>query len=214
MRSRPGTLSRSLSTVSSVGPFLTDMMMSIPTAAATIRSDQTGGGYGMWPCIPYLKGLCGRGCSHWGAAPTTSSCRYPRIEISDIDDAIPCILEPQGNEKAFRKSWARLTQKIGACPGEGRDSKSLGLPKCQSYMRIISSIEDPSVIRDILKYLGIWFVRSRLPPKAHAPQIREYAAVDLQLQTHADTSYGDPEYTRVTSRALQGRPGLHKIKDL
>jgi hypothetical protein len=25
-----------------------------------------------------------------------------------IDDAIPCILEPQGNEKAFRKSWARL----------------------------------------------------------------------------------------------------------
>jgi len=28
------------------------------------------------------------------------------------DDAIPCILEPQGNEKAFRKSWARLIQKI------------------------------------------------------------------------------------------------------
>ena len=25
-----------------------------------------------------------------------------------IDDAIPCILEPQGNEKDFRKSWARL----------------------------------------------------------------------------------------------------------
>jgi hypothetical protein len=25
-----------------------------------------------------------------------------------IDDAIPCILEPQGNEKAFRKSWPRL----------------------------------------------------------------------------------------------------------
>jgi hypothetical protein len=29
-----------------------------------------------------------------------------------IDDAIPCILELQGNEKAFRKSWARLIQKI------------------------------------------------------------------------------------------------------
>jgi hypothetical protein len=38
------------------------------------------------------------------------------------DDAVPCILEPQGNEKAFRKSWARLIQKIGACLGEGRES--------------------------------------------------------------------------------------------
>jgi hypothetical protein len=38
------------------------------------------------------------------------------------DAAVPCILEPQGNEKAFRKSWARLIQKIGACPGEGRES--------------------------------------------------------------------------------------------
>ena len=28
------------------------------------------------------------------------------------DDAIPCIIEPQGNAKAFRKSWARLIQKI------------------------------------------------------------------------------------------------------
>jgi hypothetical protein len=29
-----------------------------------------------------------------------------------LDDAIPCIIEPQGNEKVFRKSWARLIQKI------------------------------------------------------------------------------------------------------
>ncbi len=43
------------------------------------------------------------------------------------DNAVPCILEPQGNEKAYRKSWARLIQKIGACPGEGRESRSLGL---------------------------------------------------------------------------------------
>ena len=32
-------------------------------------------------------------------------------------------------------------------------------PKCQGAMRIISSIEDPSVIRDILNHLGIWLVR-------------------------------------------------------
>jgi hypothetical protein len=41
-------------------------------------------------------------------------------------------------------------------------------------MRIISSIEDPSVIRDILKHLGIWLVRSRPPPKIQNTPIREY----------------------------------------
>ena len=69
-------------------------------------------------------------------------------------------------------------------------------------MRVIGSIEDQSVIRAILEHLGLWLVRSR-PPQIHAPPIREYAAVDLQLQTHADTIYGDPEYTRVPSRDLQ-----------
>jgi len=43
------------------------------------------------------------------------------------DEAIPCILEPQGDEKIFRRNWARLIQKIGACPGEGREGISLGL---------------------------------------------------------------------------------------
>jgi hypothetical protein len=62
-------------------------------------------------------------------------------------------------------------------------------------MRVIGSIEDQSVIRDILEHLGLWLIRSRPPPKAHAPPIREYAAVNLQLQTHTDTIYGDPEYT-------------------
>ncbi|MDO8722690.1 MAG: transposase [Syntrophales bacterium] len=105
-----------------------------------------------------------------------------------LDDAIPCILEPQGNEKAFRKSWARLIQKI-------YEVDPLVCPKCQGAMKIISSIEDQEVIKTILKHLGIWLVRSRPPPKIHAPPIREYAAVDLQLQTHADDFYGDPDYS-------------------
>jgi len=104
------------------------------------------------------------------------------------DDVIPCILEPQGNEKAFRKSWTRLIQKI-------YEVDPLVCPKCQGAMRIISFIEDQSVIRDILNHLGLWLARARPPPKAHAPPIREYAACDLQLQKHADTIYGDPEYS-------------------
>jgi len=109
------------------------------------------------------------------------------------DDAIPCILEPQGNEKSFRKNWARLIQKI-------YEVDPLVCPKCHGPMRIISLIENPSVIRDILNHLGLWLVKARPPPKAHAPPmgtqcsiIAPYADGDLQLQTNADTIYGDPE---------------------
>jgi hypothetical protein len=38
------------------------------------------------------------------------------------DDLIPFIPDPVENNKALRKNWARLIQKIGACPGEGRES--------------------------------------------------------------------------------------------
>jgi predicted Zn-dependent peptidase len=68
-------------------------------------------------------------------------------------------------------------------------------------MRVIGSIEDPSVIRAILEHLGLWLVRSRPPPKIHDPPVghdgvvSHYAAANLQLQTHVDTIYGDPEYT-------------------
>src|ERR1035437_8096104 len=104
------------------------------------------------------------------------------------DEAVPCILEPQGDVKALRKSWARLIQKI-------YEVDPLICPKCQGTMRIISSIEDPSVIRDILNHLGLWLVRSRPAPRIHDPPIREYAAADLEIQPLNDTIYGDPEYT-------------------
>jgi len=104
------------------------------------------------------------------------------------DDVIPCILEPQGDEKIFRRNWARLIQKI-------YEVDPLICPKCKGAMRIISSIEDPSVIRAILAHLGLWLVRSRPPPKIPDPSIREYAACDLHHQTHADDFYGDPDYS-------------------
>jgi len=75
-----------------------------------------------------------------------------------------------------------------------RNRRFLVCPKCKGDLRVISSIKDPSVIRVILDHLGIWLVRSRPLPKIHDPPIREYAAVDLHLQTHADDFYGDPDY--------------------
>jgi len=116
-----------------------------------------------------------------------------------LDDAIPCILDPQGDEKAFRKSWARLIRKI-------YEVDPLVCPKCKGAMRIISSIEDTSVIRAILEHLGLWLTRARPPPKIHAPPVCVHSTgrpaaphimddVCCQLPINDDHLYRDPEYS-------------------
>ena len=114
------------------------------------------------------------------------------------NDSIPCILEPEGDVKIFRRNWARLIQKID-------EVDPLVCPKCQGAMRVISSIEDPLVIRAILEHLGIWLVRSRPPPKIHAPPVCTYdtglhstpyiKGEHSQLPVSDDYLYRDPEYT-------------------
>jgi hypothetical protein len=37
-------------------------------------------------------------------------------------------------------------------------------------MRVISVIEQPEIIKKILKHLGLWERKARPPPKANAPQ--------------------------------------------
>jgi hypothetical protein len=115
------------------------------------------------------------------------------LEKEGRDDVIPCILEPQGDEKTFRRNWAWLIQKI-------YEVDPLICPKCKGTMRIINSIEDPSVIRDILKHLGIWLVRSRPPPKIHAH--RHYLDPNLLIITlsHIKTHTATPTLTI---------PGMH-----
>lgn len=105
--------------------------------------------------------------------------RMKYLEQEGTDDVIPGILEPEENNKALRKNWARLIQKI-------YEVDPLICPKCKDAMRIISFIEDPLVIREILMHLGLWLVRSRPPPKIHNPPNREYATADLLIQPHTD----------------------------
>ena len=113
------------------------------------------------------------------------------------DDVIPCILEPQGNSQTFRKNWARLIRKI-------YEVDPLVCPKCRGTMRIISFIEDPSVIRAILSHLGLWLARARPPPKIHDPPVCVHSTggpidpvVDdvSQLPINDDHLYRDPQYT-------------------
>jgi hypothetical protein len=51
---------------------------------------------------------------------------------TDADDKIPCFLEPELTGKTFRRNWARLIQKIGACP------PPFGGKSIPSYARSVS----------------------------------------------------------------------------
>ena len=81
------------------------------------------------------------------------------------DGGILSILEADKGSKEYRKNWARLIQKI-------YEVDPLTCPKCERIMRILSFIQDREVIRTILKHLGLWLVKSRPIPKAHAPPAR------------------------------------------
>ena len=72
------------------------------------------------------------------------------------------ILEPGLTDKAFRRNWARLIQKI-------YEVDPLLCLKCSGAMRVIAFIEDPDVIKKILKHLDLWNVNPTRRSLANAP---------------------------------------------
>ena len=80
----------------------------------------------------------------------------------DQDSMIPSILEPYGSSREHKRNWARLIQKI-------YEIDPLTCPKCQGRMRILAFIEDPEIIKKILKHLDLWDLKVRPPPRANAP---------------------------------------------
>ena len=103
------------------------------------------------------------------------------------DDGVPAILEADKSSKGYRKNWARLIQKI-------YEVDPLTCPKCQRNMRVISFIGDGEVIKAILKHLGLWLVKSRPIPKAHAPPAGYVLDQFSQLPRNDDHLYRDPDY--------------------
>ena len=86
---------------------------------------------------------------------------------ADQDEDIAHIIDTGLSNKAFRKSWARLIQKI-------YEVDPLLCPKCQGQMKIISFIEEQAVIKQILQHLGLWDIRNTGPPKdTHLNMVRE-----------------------------------------
>ena len=62
-------------------------------------------------------------------------------------------------------------------------------------MRVISEITDEEIIKAILKHRGLWLVKSRPIPKAHAPPAAYLMDDYSQLPLNEDHLCRDPEYS-------------------
>ena len=67
-------------------------------------------------------------------------------------------------------------------------------PKCQGMMRVVAFIENPDVIKKILKHLGQWDVKRKPRPTANAPPIDVFPTYDEQPGPNTDDYITDPDY--------------------
>ncbi len=103
---------------------------------------------------------------------------------------IPSILEPDKSHREHRRNWARLIQKI-------YEIDPLTCPKCQGRMLILAFMENPEIIKKILKHLDLWDLKARPPPRANAPPMApEYHIdyTDSQVPVYDNYLYVDQEY--------------------
>ena len=123
---------------------------------------------------------------------------------TDTDMLVPALIDTEMSKKVFRKNWSRLIQKI-------YHADPLVCPKCSGKMRIISFIEEPDVIKDILLHLDLWAVRNHDPPlgKVRKNYIPENIPEQIQFtdEMHfyydsgdCDRPYED-DYSQVTDYA-------------
>ncbi len=66
-----------------------------------------------------------------------------RRQKEKIDDTIHCIIKSDAASPARRRSWERLIQKI-------YEVDPLTCPQCKAAMKIISFIDQPEVVKQIL----------------------------------------------------------------
>jgi len=120
---------------------------------------------------------------------------------ADTDEQIPALVDTDISKKEFRRNWSRLIQKV-------YNANPLICPKCSKNMRIISFIEDLSVIKVILKHLNLWETNNHDPPegkikRGYVPEINE--APDYinspdnfhyfdDVQAFYDDDYSDPPF--------------------
>ena len=130
-----------------------------------------------------------------------SNVKRGRRKNKNQDEWMPFILESEGSTKEYRKNWAKLIQKI-------YQVDPLTCAKCGGRMKILSFIEDPEIIKKILKHLDLWDLKSKPLPRSNAPPnniephldyshrgVGPYGPeADSQLPLSYDYLYGDEQY--------------------
>jgi hypothetical protein len=133
--------------------FSQERMQYLDEEAEVVYKSKDGKDTKVFPALEWLAAMCShipnRGEQMVKYYGYYSNVSRGKRQKEGLDDVIPCIMETQGNKKAFRKNWARLIQKI-------YEVDPLVCPKCQGAMRIISFIEDPQVsgISSIIRDFG------------------------------------------------------------
>ena len=116
------------------------------------------------------------------------------------DDAVPALIESEVLSKEFRKTWARLIQKIYKV-------NPLLYPKCSGSMRIIAFIEEKKLVKKILKHLGLWDVKRKPPSRANSPPTESFIIYDESSSPSADDYLMDADRSTLSfdPEALEGR---------
>ena len=89
---------------------------------------------------------------------------------TETSNTIPCLVESDILRKAFRKSWARLIQKV-------YNTDPLLCPKCNGVMRIIAFIEEEAVIKKILTHLNLWLPGHDPPENSKLSQKTQFSNI-------------------------------------
>ena len=119
-------------------------------------------------------------------------------KIRGKDELIPSIFGPVGDpdfsgeefSKDYNRNWARLIQK-------NYEVDPLTRPKCQGRMRVIAFIEDPEIVKKILKHLGLWNQKARPPSELRPEAERTQTLIDdslSQVPASDNYLYVDPQY--------------------
>ena len=172
--------------------FSQERMAYVPEEAKVIYQSKDGKEEKIFDALEWLAAMCSH-VPNKGEQMVRYYGYYSNVsrgkrQKENQDDLIHCILEPDVSSREHTRNWARLIQKI-------YEVDPLTCPKCHGRMRIISFIEDEEVIKKILKYLGLWKIKARPPPKANGPQPNVHIDYsDSQVPPCEDYLYRDPDY--------------------
>ncbi len=75
-----------------------------------------------------------------------------------------------------------------------KEADPLVCPKCKGEMHVIAFIEDPDVIKKILKHLDLWGIKRKPMPVANAPPSDVFPVYDDLPGPIADDYIIDPDY--------------------